>query len=120
MGRSFVWDATCGDTVAPSHVSSIPYCAGAAAAGAESLRRRKYTNLIGNYIFEPYEEKTLGSWGPNACIFYKDLMKRLLDVSRNQKDGHFLAERLSIAVQCGNAASLLGMMPVDRDAVDLL
>ena len=57
--------------------------AGAAAAAAESLKRRKYTNLIGNYVFEPFGVETLGAWGPSARMLYKDIAKRLIDATRD-------------------------------------
>ena len=41
MGRTLVWDATCVDTLAPSHLTSTAGCAGAAAASAETFKRRK-------------------------------------------------------------------------------
>ncbi|XP_073967700.1 uncharacterized protein [Choristoneura fumiferana] len=42
MGRPLVWDATCIDTLAPSHLPSTANRAGAAADSAECLKRRKY------------------------------------------------------------------------------
>lgn len=115
MGRPLVWDATCVDTLAPSHLPSSSCCAGAAAAAAENLKRRKYSNLVGSYIFEPFGVETLGPWGPSAHIIFKDLSKRLVDTSRDPKAGFYLGQRLSIAIQRGNAASLLGTLPVDGD-----
>ena len=115
MGRPLVWDATCVDTLAPSHLPSTAGCACAAAASAETLKRRKYSNLIDNYIFEPFGVETLGSWGPSARSLYKEIAKRLVDASRDQRAGFFLAQRIGIAIQRGNAASLLGTLPVDID-----
>ena len=116
MGRPLVWDATCVDTLAPSHLPSSACCAGAAAAAAENLKRRKYSTLTGNYMFEPFGVETLGPWGPCAHNLFKDLSKRLVDTSRDPKAGFYLGQRISIAIQRGNAASLLGTFPVDGDA----
>ncbi|KAJ8719299.1 hypothetical protein PYW08_011474 [Mythimna loreyi] len=116
MGRPLVWDATCVDTLAPSHLPSSSCCAGAAAAAAENLKRRKYTNLVGSYIFEPFGVETLGSWGPSAHKLFNELSKRLVDTSRDPRAGFYLGQRISIAIQRGNAASLLGTLPVDSDA----
>lgn len=49
---------------------------------AESLKRRKYQNLICNYIFGPFGVETLDSWG---CAMFKKLAKQLIDASRDQK-----------------------------------
>ena len=116
MGRPLVWDATCVDTLAPSHLPSTAVCAGAAAASAETTKRRKYNNLIGNYSFEPFGVETLGPWGPSSRLLYKDIAKRLVDASRDQRAGLFFGQRISIAIQRGNAASLLGTFPEDSDA----
>ena len=68
MDRPLVWDACCVDTLA-----------GAAEAGAANLKRRKYSNLLGSYVFEPSVVKTLGPWGPSAT--YNNIMRRLVDAA---------------------------------------
>ncbi|XP_059062408.1 uncharacterized protein LOC131855180 [Achroia grisella] len=45
LGKCLVWDATCVDTLAPSHVSGSSSRPGTAATQAAILKRRKYTNL---------------------------------------------------------------------------
>ena len=115
MGRSLVWDATCVDTLAPSHLPSSARCAGSAAAAAEDLKRRKYSTLVGNYTFEPFGVETLGPWGPSAHLLYKDIAKRLADTSGDPRAGFYFGQKVSIAIQRGNAASLLGTLPVGSD-----
>lgn len=39
-----------------------------------------------------------------------------INALRDQKAGLFLAQRIDFAIQPGNAANLLGIMPVDSDA----
>ncbi|XP_075975622.1 uncharacterized protein LOC142976226 [Anticarsia gemmatalis] len=116
MGRPLVWDATCVDTLAPSHLPSTSICSGAAAAAAESLKRRKYANLIGDCIFEPFGVETMGSWGPSAKKIFFDISRRIISTTRDQRAGLYLGQRISIAIQRGNAASLLGTLPGDGDA----
>lgn len=48
LGRPLVWDATCIDTLAPSHLSATACQVGAGAASAENAKRRKYTCLGDN------------------------------------------------------------------------
>ncbi|XP_048001834.1 uncharacterized protein LOC125238542 [Leguminivora glycinivorella] len=81
MGRPLVWDATCVDTLAPSHIPSTKVGAGAAASSAEDLKRRKYANLGSSYIFAAFGVETLGPWGPSARRLYEELSKRLIDAS---------------------------------------
>ena len=66
LGRPLVWDATCVDTLAPSHLPTTSLRPGAAAASAESLKRRKYADLSETYMFVPFSVETLGPWGPAA------------------------------------------------------
>src|SRR2546425_2324560 len=46
MGRNLVWDFTCPDTLAPSHLAHSSTSAGSAAARAEQLKRFRYSELI--------------------------------------------------------------------------
>ncbi|XP_063547387.1 uncharacterized protein LOC134754868 [Cydia strobilella] len=115
MGRPLIWDATCVDTLAPSHVLSTSATAGVAASSAESLKRRKYAVLGSSYIFAAFGVETMGPWGPSARRLYKDLATRLIEASGDQRAGHYFAQRVSIAIQRGNTASLLGTLPIDGD-----
>ncbi|KAJ0174292.1 hypothetical protein K1T71_010438 [Dendrolimus kikuchii] len=49
---------------------------------------------------------TLGPWGPGAHHLYPDLSTRLIEVLRDQKAGLHLGQRISVAIQCGDAASI--------------
>lgn len=115
MGRPLVWDATCVDTLAPSHLPQTSVEAGSAAASAESLKRRKYADVSNTCLFEPFGVETLGPWGPSAHRLFRDLAKRLVEVSGDRRAGAFLGQRISLTIQRGNAASLLGTMPLGDD-----
>jgi hypothetical protein len=115
MGRPLVWDATCVDTLASSHLPGTSCRAGSAADSAEGLKRRKYGAIDSGFIFEPFGVETLGPWGPSAHLLFRGLCKRLVEASHDQKAGFYLAQRISIAIQRGNAASLLGTLPPGSD-----
>ncbi|XP_072937101.1 uncharacterized protein [Epargyreus clarus] len=114
-GRMLVWDATCVDTLAPSHLQASSSGAGAAATAAENAKRHKYVSLCNNYIFVAFGVETLGPWGPDAWQLYKQLSTRLVDVSGDPGAGTHFAQRIAIAIQRGNAASILGTLPKDSD-----
>ena len=79
-----------------------------AGAAAENLTSQKYNNLLSSYVFEPFGIETLGPWGPTAHLVLRDdIAKRLIDASRDKTTG-FFSQRISIAIQRGNAASVLG------------
>ncbi|KAG7312232.1 hypothetical protein JYU34_001704 [Plutella xylostella] len=110
-GRLLVWDATCVDTLAPSHLPSTSTEAGAAAGRAETMKGRKYASLGEGYMFVPFGVETLGPWGPEARRLVKEIGSRLKEVTRDPRAGSYLAQRISIAIQRGNAASVLGTLP---------
>ena len=59
--------------------------------------------------------ETTGVFGPRTTQFFKELGHRLRQVSGEANSYAYLARRLSVAVQRGNAASVLGTMKVDSD-----
>lgn len=96
MGRVLVWDATCVNTLAPSHLHGTTKKAGAA---AEVNKRRKYGGLDANYNFAPFGVETLGRWGPGAQSFFNDLAKRLVDITGDKRAGS-LHKRCDSARKC--------------------
>ena len=52
-GKALVWDATCVDTYASTHVNHCALQAGHAANNAERNKNIKYQNLCDRYIFQP-------------------------------------------------------------------
>ncbi|CAH2233204.1 jg2741 [Pararge aegeria aegeria] len=79
LGRSLLWDATCVDTLAASHIQATSSMVGAAAFSAEQAKRRKYENLDSSFIFVPFGVETLGPWGPVARALFKELSKRVIE-----------------------------------------
>ena len=107
-GKLLVWDATCPDTFAPSYISSATSEAGAVAALAEARKKSKYARLDHMHSFTPVAIETSGVLGPDSMAFLKDLGHRLARVTGEDKSTAYLLQRLSVAVQRGNTASVLG------------
>ncbi|CAH2217619.1 jg135 [Pararge aegeria aegeria] len=81
------------------------------ATSAEQAKRRKYENLDSSFIFVPFGVETLGLWGPEARALFKELSKRVIESTGDPRAGSYLGQRLSLAIQRGNAASILGTVP---------
>lgn len=111
LGRALVWDATCVDTFAQSHIQATSLNAGAAADQAQILKRRKYSTLLKDYEFAALAVETLGPWSADTKTFIKALSSRLVDASGDPRAGVYLSQRIALAVQRGNAASVLGTLP---------
>jgi hypothetical protein len=119
-GRCLAWDVTAPDTLAQSHVQATAVNAGAAAAKAEATKVAKYAAIATTHLFIPLAFETLGAWGEQAKTFVAQLGRRITEVTGDVRETDFLRQRLSIAIQRGNALSVrgtLGPSPVtDVDA----
>ena len=102
-GRLLVWDATCPDTFATSYLPSAASGVGEVAAAEEERKRRKYSHLDQGHSFVPVAIETAGVFGPETMDF-----SRLQLASADRNSFTYLIQRLSVAVQRGNAASVLG------------
>jgi len=110
-GRCMVWDFTCPDTLAVSHLNRAVISPGAVANEAESRKSTKYRSLSALYSFMPVAVETLGALGEEAFAFFRDLGHRIAAVTSEPRSFQFLMQRLSVTVQRGNAACVLGTVP---------
>ena len=101
QGKLLVWDATCSDTFAPSYVDDATRGAGNVATAAEARKKAKYSNLSGSRV-------CTSSIETSGVAFVKELGRRLRQVTGDELSYQHLLQCLSIAVQRGNAASVMG------------
>ncbi|CAH2230321.1 jg2046 [Pararge aegeria aegeria] len=87
LGRPLLWDATCVDTLAASHIQATSSMVSAAPTSAEQAKRRKYENLDSSLIFVPFGVETLGPWGPEARALFKELSKRVIESTGDPRAG---------------------------------
>ena len=78
------------------------------AAIAEERKKAKYTCLSSYHIFTPVVVETAGVFGPETSVFLRELIGHLRRFSGEEKSHACLLQRLSVAVQRGNAAAVLG------------
>ena len=114
-GKLLVWDATCPDTFAPSYIAHATSEAGAVAAQAEQKKCEKYCHLD---TFVPVAIETSGAIGPTTRVFLRELGQRLGQVTGEARSYNYLLQRLSVAIQRGNAASVLGSVGHAADLED--
>lgn len=115
QGKCAVWDFTCVNTVAASHIASASTRACAPCEGAENKKRSKYSSLSNVYDFNPVAVETMGPWGPNACVFINEIGKRLANVTGDPRSTAFLRQRIGMAVQWGNAVCVKESLPFGAD-----
>ena len=110
-GRCLVWDFTCVNTIARSHLGISSSKAGSLSAAAEEKKTKKYLSLSDTFLFTPIAIETLGPWGPDATSFISELGRRLSAATGDPRSGAFLKQKISMAVQRGNASCISGSFP---------
>jgi hypothetical protein len=94
--------------LAPSHLNIAVNGPGVVANEAEEKKRSKYACLSTAFHFVPIAVETMGSLGDDADNFVHDLGRRIMTLTGERRATEFLLQRLSVAIQRGNAASVLG------------
>ena len=119
MGKQLVWDVTVVNALAPSRLNQGSLCnPGTTATEAEARKIEKNRELTDNgYIFQPVALEVQGSLGESIEIFITRLCKMLCRSHDNQRAGSFLKQQISMALQIGNAACVLGTVS-DKDAFE--
>ena len=87
--------------------------AGAVANLAEQKKRAKYSHLVASHHFVPIAIETSGVMGSEALLFIHELGHRLKIETGEPRSLYFLLQRLSVAMQLGNAAVVLGTSALD-------
>ena len=103
-----MWGVTIVGTLAQSYVAATSQLAGAAADAAETRKQRKYEAPQNRFIVQPVGFETMGSWGARARAFLTDIGSRVMQVTGNPRAMEFLRQRVSIEIQRGNAAAVMG------------
>ena len=115
-GKCLCWDATCTDTFARTNLNNSAVSSGRAACDAEVLRRRKYAALGNRYRFEPVAVETSGVFGNTSGSLIKEIGCRMSGVTGERRKTYWLQQRIGIAIQRGNAHSILAAVRERYDA----
>lgn len=103
-GRSLAWDFTCVHRLAASYAIPASVPGSNVARDAEERKRAHYRDLPHNVHLEPIAIETLGGFGDSTVAFLRCLGARISSHTSDARETSFLHQRLSIAVQRGNAA----------------
>ena len=118
-GRPLVWDVTVPDSLAVSYRSVALSGVGFVATFAESKKILKYSHLPPSYLFCPIAIESLGALGAQSSALIRELSKRIRLRSGEESTFPFLLQRLSIAVQRGNASLIMDTLPSSFDTLFL-
>ncbi|CAH1116451.1 unnamed protein product [Phaedon cochleariae] len=92
-GKPSVWDFTCVDTVAASHIDSTSKIAGGAADSAEKMKLKKYSTSRDQYILYPVAIETYGSFGPYATELFNLIERELIHKTDDNRARSFLIQQ---------------------------
>ena len=95
-------------TLCKSYVKKASKEAGSAAAGREDKKVEKYSNLSEFYHFVPVGVETYGAYGPQGIKLVKQIGKKIQDATGEKLSTFYLFQRISIAIQKGNAHCVTG------------
>ena len=110
-GMQLVWDVTCPDTLAQSYLHLTSKEPGKAAEKAEREKIQKYQELANKYIVMPVAVETMGAWGHSSLKFVQEIGERITLASGDKQAKYKLLQNISIEIQRGNIASVLGTLP---------
>ena len=99
-------------------IASATSEAGAVAAGAETRKKVKYSNLNPSHLFQPVAVETSGAFGPKTFSFIKELGRRISRVTGETRSLPFLLQRIAVAIQRANSACVVGTIGKDFSTED--
>ena len=74
-------------------------------------KNHKYNDIISGVDFVPVAIEMSRVWGDCAMGLIKEVGRRIAAVTHDKRSTMFLRQRLSVAVQRGNAFFVLGTLP---------
>ena len=117
-GKPLIWDFSSTDTTCQSSLPSTKRRAGAAASMRENSKKLKYRDLENDFYFCPISIETMGPWGEEGQSLLFEIGKKLQTSTGEAKSTSYLLQRISIANQRGNAASILGTISKSTEKFD--
>ena len=107
-GRCLAWDVTVPDTFAASHLAMTSTTPSAAADKAAANKTAKYQQLTQTHILTPVAIETTGAYNIQASQFLQEIGRRTTVETGDVKETVYLFQRISVAIQRGNALSIRG------------
>jgi len=111
--NTLAWDVTVADTYADSDLADTATTAGAAADKAAGNNEAKYRQLANSHIFVPVAIESAGTWNHQAVELVQEWGRRMTAVTEDTREATDLFQRLSVALQRGNAVSFHSTFTTD-------
>jgi len=96
-------DVTVPDTFADSHIDATSAQAGSVANNGANSKTAKYADLTASHVFMPIAIEAAGSWNEQAVDAIEDIGRRISVITEEPLETIHLFQRISLAIQRGNA-----------------
>ena len=106
------------DTLTPFHL-----CSTAAEAGSEAEEKKSVQVPVNRSLYHTFISvavETLGPMGPEVKSFLLDLGRRLRQHTGEPRSTSYLIQRISMAIQKGNAVAMMKSLPHGKELDELL
>ena len=94
-----------------NNIQATANSAGAAAESAAINKTIKYNDLMTTHLFVPIAVETSGVWSNQSAQFIEDLGRRINAITNDPLETTYLFQRLSVALQRGNAVAFSNTFP---------
>ncbi|GBP54261.1 hypothetical protein EVAR_36476_1 [Eumeta japonica] len=108
-----IWNAAGVDTFAASHLNNTSRAAASEVNLPPNKKDLKYSILKDTYLFIPVAYETAALWGSEAKSFVKELSRRLRHKWGDPRSGSYLLQTLPVAIQRGNAVSVMATLKLN-------
>jgi len=102
---------TCSHTLAASSLNRAVLGPSSVACDAERRKICKYSSLLSTYIFFRLLLRHSVLLETEAMSFLHEVGRRMQFVTHEKRSFSFLMQRLSVAIQHGNTACIIGSVP---------
>lgn len=99
------------DSLAASNMVGTTKKPGMASEKAAIRKHRKYSAIKANYHFVAFAVESLGPWSKEAVDLLKKIGSNLIRASGEPKSKQYLFQRVSLAIQHGNAMCVISSIP---------
>lgn len=82
---------------------------------AEDEKYKNYTDLMDQFIFVPIATETSGIFGKVGLQLIKKIGSKITAVTHERRATSYLIQRIAVAIQRGNVASILGTLPETKN-----
>ena len=93
---------------------------GMASEKAAQRKHSKYNRIKSNYHFVAFAVESLGSWSKEAVHLLRKIGSNLIRITGERKAKHYLFQRISLAIQHGNAMCIISSIPKSSSLDEVL